>query len=893
MHTELVTGTKIRDLKIRGNYLNRRSFVLRRDLHGSRKQNAVPNPPGYSPPVVEFELLDGTTGSTAVSEADIPLLSADDIEEAKRFLSLLLEARQGKLEALEELSVVEQKYPSEGRKKLQPSESSFVVPCTSSQPHSESAISHKAFILLKLCQLGYPVPDFVVLTSQAYIERAQGLEEHFADALKQLEILTMQALGDGSNPLVFAIRCATGHYIPGVMDTYLNVGVTERTLPGLERMYGTLAARKMFLNNLRNICRLRDHDKHAAALSAVRHDLSPSEIDLSVQELSDSLAKTDRRLIEDPFAQARFFLTQAYKHFQENQELVMTLGRGTEHYPSLILQKMVCTVRHEAAYAGVISSRHTQTGAGVELQTAHNIFGEEIMTGEAEIESTAFDDHKTIKELFPAVYHFAPHLRELEREFESPVTIEFAVEATQRYQWFALLQLNETAMAGRAAFTAVVDMHKSGAISRQRVTELIRPYHIKQLTSDTIDQEVFDKLSRFCCGVSVLPRSAVSARVYFTGEAALKAKSMGEKVCLCKTNFIPTDTVVMREMDAIISLTSAAIHVVTICHSLGIPALLSLEKNGVGLHPGGGLVNANGREIKEGDWITISSRRRILYEGKAKFVPGRLLRYMKGEPVELDDEEKKTFAVVAYAYRYYQQLIKGLEVNQVSTLGEITRLVNFELRGESGEAGKLVNGWFDARESLYMEEVLKSDIGDHLGQSNVFEMLTLDRKIRFFKLALAKCSCEHISGYEAGAFMLGRFLCMPYPATFWKAFSPFEIGLLVNEWVLFEKYMQVLHNVGERRLLLARKQILKGGLEQLSLHPGNVQPLIALKLSGTRLQEVRDALPEWSDPQSARVLEILQQPYRAFYDFNAPWSVGQLERICRAENLPLPRPDDV
>lgn len=754
-------------------------------------------------------------------------------------------------------------------------------------------ISHKAFILLKLCQLGYPVPDFVVLTAHAYIERSQLLGEHLADALKELEILTMQALGDPDSPLVFAIRCATGHYIPGVMDTYLNVGVTERTLAGLERMYGVLAARKMFLNNLRNLCRLLDGDKYAAALSAIRHDLSPADVDRSVEQLSDRLVKSDRTLIEDPFAQALFFVTEAYKHFQENQELVVTLGRGTEHYPSLILQKMVCTVRDEHAYAGVISSRHTQTGTGVELQTAHNIFGEEIMTGEAEVETTVFDDRETIKEPFPAVYHFVPHLQELEREFESPVTIEFAVEATPRYQWFALLQLNETAMAGRAAFTAVVDMHKSGTISRQRVIELIRPYHIKQLTSDTIMQEVFDKLGPFCCGVSVLPRSAVSARIYFTGDAALRAKSLGEKVCLCKTTFVPTDTVVMREMDAIISLTSAAIHVVTICHSLGIPALLSLEKNGVELRPGGGLVNSSGREIKEGDWITISSRRRTLYDGKAKFAPGRLLRYMKGEPVELDEEERKTFAAVAYAYRYYQQLIKGLEVNQVSTLGEITRLVNFELRGESEEAGKLINGWFDDRESLYMEEVLKSDIGDHLGQSTVFEMLTLDRKVRFFKLALAKCSREHLSGYEAGAFMLGRFLCMPYPVAFWKAFSPSEIALLVNEWVLFEKYMQVLQNVGERRLLLARKQILKGGLEQLSLHPGNVQPLIALKLSRVPLQEARDSLPDWSDPQSARVLELLQQPYGTFYDFDVPWSVGPLERICRAENLPRPRPDDV
>lgn len=320
---------------------------------------------------------------------------------------------------------------------------------------------------------------------------------------------------------------------------------------------------------------------------------------------------------------------------------------------------------------------------------------------------------------------------------------------------------------------------------------------------------------------------------------------------------------------------------------------MSLEKNGVDLQRGGRLVNSNGLEIREGDWITLSSRRRTIYMGEAKFAPGRLLRYIKGEPIQLDNDERKTFPSIAYAYRYYQQLTKGLAADQTSTLSEVTRLVNFELRRESEEARKLVNGWFDERETLYMEEVLKSDIGDHLGQSNVFEMLTLGRKIRFFKLALAKCSREQISGYEAGAFMLGRFLCMRYPAAFWKAFSPTDIGLLVNEWVLFEKYMRVLQNVGERKVLMARKQILKGGLDQLSLHPGNVQSLITLKLSGVRLQEVRESLPKWSDPQSAKVLELLQQPYRAFYNFNAVWSVRQLERICQEENLPLPQPDDI
>ena len=887
---ELLTELAIRDFRIRGNYFNQRSLAFRRAMHSAKREGASAGP-GYSPPVVDYELTGGTSGSLVISDADIPALCSDDLDKAKQHLLLILNARLGDAEAARQLS---NENCFRGSEPAAPSESAFVVPSTSCQPHSEQDISQKGFILLKLSQLGYPVPDFTVMTTRAYSDRAHHFEDHLADAIRQLETLTMQKLGDPSEPLVFALRCATAYYIPGLLETYLNVGVTPSTLPCLEKRYGVEPARKMFANNLRNLCQCLGRDEHAAIVSAVHAGLPQEGAAQLAERLCGMLDKHDRQLIEDPFCQASFLARQAYQHFEANQELVLALCRGAEHYPSLILQKMICTVRHENCYVGVLSSRHTQTGVGIELQTAHNVFGEEMMTGTAETESVDFEDREVIKEQFPAVHHFVPSLAKLEAEFESPVTIEFAAEATKRHQLFALLQLNQTGMVGRAAITSAVDMHKAGIISRQRVTELIRPYHIKQLTSDTIDEEELQSLHCFCSGVSVLPRSAVSARVYFSGGAALTAKAQGEKVCLCKKTFVPTDSAVMREMDAIISLTSAAVHVVTICQSLGIPGMLSMEKSGVTLQPDGSLINSTGQQIREGDWITISSRQRSIYQGRAKFTPGRLLRYMKGEALELDEEEKTSFASITYAFRYYQQLNRGLEFDQSSTLSEVIRLVNFELRGEPAQAHHLVNGWFDNHENLYVEEVLKSDIGDHLGQSNVFEMLTIERKISLFQKALAKCLQDRISGYEAGAFMLGRFLCLRYPVAFWKAFRPAEIAMLVNEWVLFEKYMQVLHNVGERKVLLARKQILKNGLEEFALRAEKLTwALITLKLSGAPLKEAVQSLPEWSDPQTVNVLELLQQPYRVFYDFKACWSVRQLEKICKDENIPLPRPDDV
>jgi hypothetical protein len=36
------------------------------------------------------------------------------------------------------------------------------------------------------------------------------------------------------------------------------------------------------------------------------------------------------------------------------------------------------------------------------------------------------------------------------------------------------------------------------------------------------------------------------------------------------------------------------------------------------------------------------------------------------------------------------------------------------------------------------------------------------------------------------------------------------------------------------------------------------------------------------------VLELLQEPYGRFYNFEAPWSVRQLEKICQEEEIAMP-----
>ena len=103
----------------------------------------------------------------------------------------------------------------------------------------------------------------------------------------------------------------------------------------------------------------------------------------------------------------------------------------------------------------------------------------------------------------------------------------------------------------------------------------------------------------------------------------------------------------------------------------------------------------------------------------------------------------------------------------------------------------------------------------------------------------------------------------------------------------------MLHEVGETKVVRARRKILQDGLGAMTLDVHSVKCLMPLKLSGAPLDAVAAALPEWSDPQAGDVLELLELPYRSFYDFAAPWSRAELEQICREAGVPLPAPDDV
>ena len=247
-------GTKngaceVRGFRARGLYPSLRR-VLGSLSDRERRDPAAPVPPGQAATVVECEVSDGDRTRSIelpVRDDDLLVLHYSDRQTALRHLSLILRAEQGDGASRKELH---SRFRERLRKlqdrlhDLEQRDDRYLVLSASRQEYSWETLSHKGSTLLRLSQLGYPVPDFAILTAAAYPE-SRRLERHVTRAVEALEKLVGRKLGAPTEPLVLAIRCAQPQYYPGLLPTYLNVGVTESTLSGLERLFGRRAAYRM------------------------------------------------------------------------------------------------------------------------------------------------------------------------------------------------------------------------------------------------------------------------------------------------------------------------------------------------------------------------------------------------------------------------------------------------------------------------------------------------------------------------------------------------------------------------------------------------------------------------------------------------------------------------
>ena len=805
-------------------------------------------------------------------------------EDRRHFLELLLDERNGTLgdEARRELDCIRDEFHSQCRHFVAENpltDNDCLITTLTEGDFTDEEISYKGRMLLDLTRNSYPVPDFCILTSRSF-NQPDLLPSLLEQAIHNLEVMTHCRLGDSRNPLVFAIRCAMPQYIPGLMPTLLNIGVTHTAHRALGRMYDEAMANRVYLSTLHTLCEMLSLEHRSPTPDIT---LSSSEQQLRIAELEARIGTIDARLTTDAHYQALRLTQHVCSFYIDNSDLILTFMQGKQAYPSLILQRMVWTVGNNESYPGVLYSRHSRTGEGKQIESYRNIFGEEIMTGDVTTEDLAYSDRTEIRTQFPAVYHFDPLLKKLENRYKTPVTIEFAVETRpHQLSLFSVLQLNASEMTGRAALISAIDLHNEGLVGDAHVTDLIKPYHLRQIISASIDERSLPSLQFFGHGLNVLPRTAISARLCFTIGKAREYKSRGENVCLCQQQFIPEDTVTLNEVDAILSIMPAAIHVVTACRGYGIPAFMDLRSYGISLEEGR-LVNSAGLALEEGEMMTVSSKRQSLYKGQAVYKPARFTKYIEGAKVELTPEEEVFFERMRVAYTQYQNIVTSNKAAYITDLSKLARLIRCDLQNKPKIASQIVNSWYESQPDRYVNQVLESRMGDHNDQSRLFNMLQLSHKVDLFQRAWRVCTQKRVSGLTAGSFMLGRFVARPLPKRMWDTLSDAVVAFLMNEYVLYEKYQQVLQEVGEIRLARAHSRIETEGIDNMVVRNFDLTNFIPLLYSQHDWNRVAAELEKIEHQDNTHLLiEKLSLPIGELFDMATPWKRAEVESILRS-----------
>ncbi|MCK5826971.1 hypothetical protein KAH43_00495, partial [Candidatus Bipolaricaulota bacterium] len=94
--------------------------------------------------------------------------------------------------------------------------------------------------LAEMSGLGIPVPPGFTITTEVcgyYADHdntyPDGLKKEVAEHLKKLEAASGKTFGSKENPLLVSVRSGAFVSMPGMMDTILNLGLTDETVAGL------------------------------------------------------------------------------------------------------------------------------------------------------------------------------------------------------------------------------------------------------------------------------------------------------------------------------------------------------------------------------------------------------------------------------------------------------------------------------------------------------------------------------------------------------------------------------------------------------------------------------------------------------------------------------------
>lgn len=471
------------------------------------------------------------------------------------------------------------------------------------------------------------------------------LKSQVEESLAKMEKLADKKFGDEKNPLLVSIRSGARRSMPGMMETVLNVGLTDKTIGGLiaqsgdERfaydayrrlvmMYADVVMEKgagIEVKHGKGIRKLMDekleHIKQKQGYT--------SDTDLTVDELKELVAdykKTIKKMLgtefpDDPWKQMWGGIGAVFSSWNGKRAIEY---RRIEKIPdewgtAVNVQSMVFGNMGTDSCTGVAFTRNPGNGENKFYgEYLVNAQGEDVVAGirtPAPVNQYSMNDQSkqftSLEKLMPALYkELFSYQKRLEQHYKDMQDIEFTIEKGKLY----MLQCRVGKRNGVAAVRMAAEMHKEKLIDAGTAVMRVGPNQLVELLLPMIDPAAELIIKPIAKGLPAGPGGA-RGRVVFTSDEAVAWAAKGEKVILVREETSPEDVDGMHKAQAILTTKGGMTsHAALVARGWGKCCIVGCSD--IEIHADTKTFHAkNGEIIKEGDWLSLNGTKGLVYEG--------------------------------------------------------------------------------------------------------------------------------------------------------------------------------------------------------------------------------------------------------------------------------------
>jgi pyruvate, orthophosphate dikinase len=508
--------------------------------------------------------------------------------------------------------------------------------------------------LAEMTNLGLPVPPGFIITTDAcryYLEQGKVPDSLAAEVTEHLQALEQsmgRTLGDHADPLLVSVRSGAKFSMPGMMETVLNIGLSDESVHGLAKQAGSErfawdSYRRLIQMFGKTVLDIEGHEFEQAIDAAKQAKGTKNDLDLNagdLQGLVDSFKaivkdKTGRDFPQDPREQMDLAVQAVFNSWNADRAI---LYRRQERIPADLgtavnIVAMVFGNLGMDSGTGVAFTRDPGSGQqGVYGDYLQNAQGEDVVAG---IRNTV--PLQDLEQIDPRSYgELMEIMATLENHYKDLCDIEFTIERGKLW----MLQTRVGKRTAAAAFRIATQLVDQGLIDMDEALTRVTGSQLAQLMFPRFDAG--SDVTKITKAVSASPGAAVGKAV-FDSATAVEWADRGEHVILVRRETNPDDLHGMIAAQGILtSRGGKTSHAAVVARGMGKTCVCGADELEVNVNARQ-FTSAGGVTVKEGDVISIDGTSGQVYLGEVAVVPSPVVEYFEGS---LDPQSDELVAAV-------------------------------------------------------------------------------------------------------------------------------------------------------------------------------------------------------------------------------------------------------